>query len=84
MVGKLTTDEEEMTTLQLSVMIVLQDKIWGRDGRHLNGHEVKVVVEQIFMDELGWTPFEMDGDVLGQGVYMTSLATCCTHVVQQQ
>ena len=31
MVGKLTTDEEEMTTLQLSVMIVLQDKIWGRD-----------------------------------------------------
>ena len=48
MVGKLTTDEEETTTLQLSIMIVLHDKIWGRDGRFLDGHEVKEIVDEIF------------------------------------
>ena len=75
MVGKLTTDEEEMTTLQLSVMIVLQDKIWGRDGRFLNGHDIKNVLDSVLFDEFGWVPFEVDGDILGQGImkYSSSL-----------
>ena len=74
MVGKLTTDEEEMTTLQLSVMIVLQDKIWGRDGRFLNGHDIKDVLDSILFDEFGWVPFEVDGDILGQGIMKYSLS----------
>ena len=68
MVGKLTTDEEETTSLQLSIMIVLHDKIWGRDGRFLDGHEVKEIVDEIFMERFKNKPFEVNGNALGQGV----------------
>ena len=40
----------------------------GRDRRLLNGHEVKEVVDTIFMDEFRLKPLEAYGDALRQRV----------------
>ena len=47
----LTSDEEERTSLELSIMLVLADKIWGDDSRFLNGHEIADVVNGIIVDD---------------------------------
>ena len=69
MSGKfLTSDEEERTSLELSTMLVLADKIWGVDNRFLDGHEIADVVNGIIVDAFGLKLFTLDGNVLGQGV----------------
>ena len=69
MSGKfLTSDEEERTSLELSTMLVLADKIWGVDNRFLDGHEIADVVNGIIVDAFGLRLFTLDGNVLGQGV----------------
>ena len=69
MSGKsLTSDEEERTSLELSTMLVLADKIWGVDNRFLDGHEIADVVNGIVVDAFGLRLFTLDGNVLGQGV----------------
>lgn len=64
----LTSDEEERTSLELSIMLVLADKIWGDDSRFLNGHEIADVVNGIIVDAFGFKLFTLDGNVLGQGI----------------
>ena len=59
----LTSDEEERTSLELSIMLVLADKIWGDDSRFLNGHEIADVVNGIIVDAFGFKLFTLDGNV---------------------
>ena len=69
MSGKfLTSDEEERTSLELSTMLVLADKIWGVDNRFLDGHEIADVVNGIIVVAFGLKLFTLDGNVLGQGI----------------
>ena len=59
----LTSDEEERASLELSIMIVLADKVWRRDSQFLNGREVADIVNGVFMDKLNLKLITLDGNV---------------------